>query len=340
MDYLIDLIPDSMQPEDLNELNKLRKNGYYKNESDEAFLRRINTILREDEAKHYKDTNARYPFIFVFGLPRSGMTMMAQVLIKSFRLAYINNFMARFWQSPVTGIRLSKIILGDKQETSVESDYAATANIYDLHEFGYFWRYWLHIQSVTDAIQIKERAKNTDWHGLRKTLSNMQDEFDKPLCMKNIFGAYHIARLTNELPQALWVYIKRDPLDVAISILNARKKFYQDPNLWWSTAPPEYHKIKDMDYIDQIAAQVYYLNRFYSQCLRSIEPGHVFEVNYEQLCQNPGYYLEALQNKLTAKSGYELPLKAMPGKLQYRKHAIQTDEEQKLQDALNRYQIL
>lgn len=34
-----------MQPEDLNELNKLRKNGYYKNESDEAFLRRINPNL-------------------------------------------------------------------------------------------------------------------------------------------------------------------------------------------------------------------------------------------------------------------------------------------------------
>ena len=141
-----------MQSEKFNKLNKLRKTDYYKNEDEEAFLEKVNYVLQKEEWASYKDVSLKYPNIFVFGLPRSGTTIMSQFLIYAFRLGYINNFMARFWLAPLTGIKLSKKILGENQNTTFTSDYAKTMNLFDIHEFGYFWRYWLKITSINDAI--------------------------------------------------------------------------------------------------------------------------------------------------------------------------------------------
>lgn len=183
-----------MKPDNLNDLNKYRRNEYYKCPENEAYLKRINVILRNEEIKDYKDIPVRYPYLFVFGLPRSGTTLMAQILIQSLDLSYINNFMARFWMAPLTGIKLSRIILGNIKQTDLTSSYGSTNNIYDLHEFGYFWRYWLNIRSIQKIIRIKEREEQIDWAGLRTVLANMQQEFGKAVCMKNIFGAYHLPK--------------------------------------------------------------------------------------------------------------------------------------------------
>jgi len=329
-----------MESESLNKLNKLRKAYYQKSTSDEDFLERINNILQKDEEKNYLQESPNYPFIFVFGLPRSGTTMMSQLLIKSFDLGYINNFMARFWLAPATGIKLSKIILGDKQETELESDFATTKNIYDLHEFGYFWRYWLNIHSTNDAIQIQNREAKTDWHQLQVVLANMQREFNKTMCMKNIFGAYHIPMLTKLLPQTVWVYIERDPLDVAISILNARKKFFKDLNLWWSTVPPEYPRLKGLNYIEQIAGQVYYLLKFYNEQLNKINSRHIFKVKYKDLCNDPSYYMQEFQDKMIQDFGFQLPGRKFPEKLKFNYYNINTKEEEKLRDALKNFNLI
>lgn len=279
-------------PKTLKDFYNKRQGTYIKNQNDENFLENFNSILYEQEQSEYQDIPIRYPLIFVIGLPRSGTTLMTQLIAHSFKTGYINNFVARFYKAPVYGIRLSRILFGEADGISFRSDYARTAGMTDLHEFGYFWRYWLRKEQVEGITNAPEAEKMIDWPGLRKTLANIQKEFDAPLVFKNIFGSYHMEKLNEILQKVIFVYIKRDILDSAVSILQARKKYYTDLNTWWSYMPVEYNIIKDMDYWHQIAGQVFYLKRYYDT--KAANLNNVIEIDYPNLVRNPGKVLEKI----------------------------------------------
>jgi hypothetical protein len=318
----------------LRNLNEERRAEYHKNSQDEDFLLELNRALQSRELALYGDYNIEHPFIFVFGLPRSGTTLITQLIAYSLDVGYINNLIARFWLAPVHGTRLSKNILGNLKGTSFQSDYARTSELADIHEFGYFWRFWLQKETFADIIHVKEREKSIDWSGLKKALSNVQHEFQKPMVFKNIFGSYHLQKLSDELGKVLYVYIERDPLDVAISILNARKKYYSDLNRWWSYTPVEYDRIKDLDYWEQIAGQIYFLSRYYERVIGESPGIHVIHVAYRELCAHPGKLLGLIQRRCEDILQYNLdiinePPEEFPCNV-YRNHDEEKDKFKRL----------
>lgn len=320
----------------LKDLNLLRQEGYKKDHVQEDFLLKINKQLRDSEVQNYSQNIEEKPLIFIFGIPRSGTTLTAQLASSGLETGYINNFVARFWLSPITGIKLSKIIHGEETKTDFHSNYATTKNIGDIHEFGYFWRHWLKINSIEDTLDIVKRENEIDWTGLKKTILNIQNEFDKPLVFKNIFGAYHLSKFIETFKYPLWIYIERDPIDNIISIIEARKKFYSDPNIWWSTVPPEYQKIKNFNYIKQICSQVYYLNKFYKSQMESIPEKHVFRVNYQDICSNPEEFIKEIKKKIKHEFNYDINIgDNIPDNLSYRKYDSHIDLE-KVNEEYNR----
>lgn len=128
-----------------DELNLDRENKYLKDPVEENFTRQVNEALLQLEKSTYHDCTIKHPFIFVFGLPRSGTTLLTQLLASTLNLGFINNFVARFWLAPVTGIRLARSLKLESQANSFRSEFGATAGLGDIHEFGYFWRHWLKI---------------------------------------------------------------------------------------------------------------------------------------------------------------------------------------------------
>ena len=97
------------------------------------------------------------------------------------------------------GIRLARLVVGERGETSFRSDYARTDGLLDIHEFGYFWRHWLHKQTFDDVVHARERESEIDWNGLRRTLANVQHELGKPFVAKNVLAAYHLERIGETL---------------------------------------------------------------------------------------------------------------------------------------------
>jgi LPS sulfotransferase NodH len=323
----------------LKDLSKKRKPEYSKDEEVESFLVKMNKTLGQEEKALYKESTIKYPFIFVFGLPRSGTTLMSQFLAAHLDVGYINNLMARFWLAPVYGIKLSKAIFGSSKASDFRSDYARTSNILDIHEFGYFWRYWLKKDSLSDITQVAEREKNIDWNGLKKVLANIQKEFDRPLLFKNVFGSYHTQKMFNTLGKVLYVYIKRDLLDTAVSILQARKKYYSDLNTWWSYAPVEYNKIKDLDYWKQIAGQIYYLKRYYQKQIDEAIRPFIIEVDYQELCYNPLKVLENIKSRCL--DLYKLKINIMatpPEQFVYRTHTDSDYEKEKFRKYIHEFE--
>ena len=321
------------------ELNQVRKNGYKKDASQENFLLNMNKALFPVEQKLYPDTDPEHPFIFVFGLPRSGTTLISQVLAYSIDAGYINNFTARFWLAPVHGIRLSQTVIQADTSTAFKSDYAKTSNLADIHEFGYFWRHWLKKESMDDITHVREREDQIDWPGLKRALTGIQNEFGKPFVCKNIYGSYHIQKLKTLLGKVIYVTIERDPLDVAISILDARRKFYTNLNTWWSYVPIEYEEIKDLEYWEQIAGQIHFLKRFYDSETEKLESDDVVRVQYKDLCERPEAMLQQIQSICNEKWDYPLRISnPKPGPFPFRTYKDRDDEKAKFSDLIRRFE--
>src|SRR6056297_2325285 len=124
--------------EDFKNLNQYRKESYKKDEKQENFLEEFNKYLLKKEINEYKDFPVKYPFLFVIGAPRSGTTLLTQLIANSFDVSYINNLAARFFLAPLYGIKFSKTVLGEAKQSDFQSNYARTGNLSDIHEFGYF----------------------------------------------------------------------------------------------------------------------------------------------------------------------------------------------------------
>jgi hypothetical protein len=303
----------------LRDLNAKRRDKYYKDPAQEKRILEMNRTLFEAEFRQYKNEAPRYPFLFVFGVPRSGTTISAQILASCLDVGYINNLVARFYLAPLHGLALSNSLHIPKK-SSFKSEFAATEDIADLHAFGYFWRYWLKKETVHDFTHAAEKESEIDWAGLRLTLCNIQQAFSKPMVLKNLFGSYHIPKFCQMLENTIFVYIERDDVDTAISILEARKRFYDDLNLWWSNIPLEYEKLQSRDYWVQIGGQVFYLKRFYKQQMSMVHEKHIVRLKYEDLCANPMDAITAIQRHVSEHFHITIELIQPPPHLPFRSY--------------------
>ncbi len=132
-----------MEYKEVVEENRSRVEKYRKDVGEERFLESFNDFLGSREKEFMKQDGPGYPNIFIFGAPRSGTTLLSQVLALCLDIGYIDNLIARFWKAPLQGIRLSKILLQDLRRTDFSSVHGVTIDLTEPHEFGYFWTRWL-----------------------------------------------------------------------------------------------------------------------------------------------------------------------------------------------------
>ena len=66
----------------------------------------VDLLLRPAEARRYSAADApQRPQVFVCGPPRSGTTLVSQVLLNSARFSFFNNLMSLFPGAPITAAR-------------------------------------------------------------------------------------------------------------------------------------------------------------------------------------------------------------------------------------------
>lgn len=292
----------------IKEMGSKRNPKYLKDKHGEIFLAQLNDHLLELENILTKvNPENKHPTFFVMGAPRSGTTLLTQILASSIDTGYVNNLVARFHKTPLVGLHLSKQTLGNSFTFDYKSHYAKTPTINDIHEFGYFWRSILKKQSIESIIN-SQKLKTIDWKTVKHKILNIQNFFDKPLIFKNILGSYHIREFIDILYKSVFfIYIERNAVDASLSILEARKKYNKSVNDWWSYVPLEYNLLKDKDYIYQIAGQVFFLQKFYNKMVDKY-PNNVIKTTYDQICNDPQAISDKLVKICKVNLNYDLKL--------------------------------
>ncbi len=286
--------------------------AYRKDEVEENFLEDFNNHLLPYEMDRYQDIECLHPTIHVIGAPRSGTTLLTQLIATHVNVSYINNLIAAFWQAPVCGIRLSKKMLPDRYRSSLASDFGRTQGISEPHEFGYFWARHLQMKDLCEP--SPDHHLKIDWQQFSKVLNNMTAAAQRPILFKSLILGWFVEPMMPLNHQTFFVRIRRNPVDNAESILKARKKMLGSTEQWVSLKPKEYETLKQKSIYDQVIGQVMNLQKTHSLAIQNSPRQRCLDLSYEDLCSNPSQVLKDICN-LVNQQGHNLEILSTPDPL-------------------------
>lgn len=274
----------------------IRTTKYRKTPETESALIAINNYLSAYISLPAPDVQSKYPLIFIVGVPRSGTTLLSQLLSKYFHVGYINNIVARFWANPVVGIYLSNSILGPDARTDIDlrSEHGTTLQPCGPHEFGYYWRYWLNLDNSTTHHLTKDHLSQLDTVGLYQSLLSITSVFRAPVVFKNIICGFQARFIQSIYPDSIFIYIQRDVSSVQKSILRCRTERYGSPSAWWSLKPSTYDSICKINTpSEQVLMQILDSRSEFEDELKGT---HSIVVDYEALCKCPSTELARIHS--------------------------------------------
>lgn len=241
-------------------------------------------------------TNEEFSNVFILGLPRSGTTMLSQFIFKNTNCKCINNFIARFWGTPLVGAYISKLTIKKIIGDNIESFFGQTKGLNEPHEFSKFWHKMMGWSFSTEGELIKK--KPVLWNQIYEKITNLNRILESPMVWKPLeLITDDIEKFTEVFKKSLFIFIDRDVNEIAISILSARNK-QNNPEKFWGSIPRNinFKRLIKKNKIDQIIDQIIFLRKHYSEIIQKIPRKRLLLTSYEELCSNPNYLLGELES--------------------------------------------
>ena len=271
--------------------NDKRVNGLSKSDALGGMNERLAPIADALSSEACRAGHEHVPAIFIVGLPRSGTTLMHQLLAKGSRVEYVDQVVARFWLAPLFGRALSREVLGPEPWRRIlfESNLGVSRGVEGPHEFGYFWNHWMGFATTQSHNLSAEEIGRVDVEGLRSVLlgqllSGVQGE---AYLFKNLTCGFQATFLAGLVQPSLFILVERDLTDVAYSLLSARRSLWGNSAEWFSLKPSTYSILNSLpDPIQQVAHQVIDCSTELASELFQIQ-SQVIRVGYTEMCEDP-----------------------------------------------------
>lgn len=296
-------------------MTEKRLRPFQRNKSLESFLTEVNADLWHVEESLLPAHKPAFPLVFVMGPLRSGSTLLTQWLANTGLFAYPTNLLSRFYRAPIMGAKLQLLLADERynfrdelkdfsQPVSFDSENGKTKGALAPNEFWYFWRRFLPFGNI-DYLPTSELFEKVDTKTLIAEFSGMMGVFNKPISLKAMILNYNIDFLDALFEKAVFIHCKRDPLTNMESALNARKRQLGDIDKWYSFKIPEYPELSRLDPYEQVAGQIFHVNKAVEQGLENVAQHKKMTVQYEDFCRRPEAVFDQLKSKLGA-NGYDL----------------------------------
>lgn len=255
--------------------------------------------------------------IFVISLPRSGSTLVYQLLVERFEVCYFDNLMTRFPGAPATLRLLSRWAPASARNESFSSHYGNTRGLRGPAQGYEIWNRWF--SSDIDWIDPESLDANKV-EEMRATIATLQAIDGAPFINKWQRNTMRVAALRKVFPSAVFFLLERDPGAVAFSILKGRREFLGDENAWLSARPKACSDVEGLTPIEQVSAQVHYLRLELEESLEEAGIDSVFRTSYESVCMHTHDELERFRDYYAQKAGRRLAERGpVPDHFEYRR---------------------
>lgn len=230
------------------------------------------------------DRDLKYPPVFIIGAPRSGSTLVYQVLTDAFDVGYLSNLHCKFFGAPALAERLFRP-LKDKSCSDYTSRFGATLGRSGPSECGLWWYRFFPSKPVYVS---SENVDDARMRRFRRSIISLTETFDKPVIFKNLYASMRLEPISMHIPEALFVIIKRNEFDNALSILDGRKTALGRYDQWWSVPPPNIEQLKLLEPASQAVEQIRAIHNVIYEAEKNgfIDRRRVLTFKYEDFCSD------------------------------------------------------
>ncbi|MGE0315495.1 MAG: sulfotransferase [Lautropia sp.] len=242
-------------------------------------LDRLLAVFERRRLRKAPDVDA--PVILVVGGPRSGTTIVYQVLARQLPVTYVSNWVAAFARSPISaGLLVRRWTQGLKTQ---RANYYGSVAGFDGPNDGFpIWNRWFG-ESRSEPAALSDAAAVD----MRRFMAAWYQAFGLPLLNKNNRNVLCIDDLAAALPGARFVIVERDPFFVAQSLLLSRKEVQGDSNRGWGVLGRDADPAQGMDDVTAVCHQVHAFKARLQEQLSRLPRSRYVEVDYEAFCRDP-----------------------------------------------------
>jgi|GEM_PF-2457116 len=230
--------------------------------------------------------------VFILGAPRTGSTLLYQAMAAALRLPYVSNFTSQhFAANPILGIAIQN---GIRIDIAFQSSYGKTVGAFQPSEGSAVMASWFgggHPSQLVSTRILDGREPH-----FKRTLAAVASMCGAPLLVKNAWHCFRVAYLARALPQARFVWIRRDIRDAAHSDLEARVATKGDRNAWNSATPANVEELRKLPPHAQVVENQLEFSRAVEMALRAEAGARWLEVWYEDLVAEPSAVLARIGN--------------------------------------------
>jgi len=240
-------------------------------------------------------TELDYPPVFLVGAPRAGTTLLYQLMVRAFRLAYINNLLADF---PRSGPVLANL-MGCRYwpvPVSLQNSYGRTPGWSGPSEGGRFWHMAIPPGEHHEMAAGELCHDKVDF--LRRSLAAMVKAYRAPFISKNVLNSVRMDLLDSVFPGALFIVCRRDPVANAKSVLAGRRRTMSENPGPWSVVPRKLLDKSAAPVPAYVAWQIIYTYEAIAASRKCLGENQVLDVHYEELCRNPEETMEGIHRFL------------------------------------------
>ncbi|WP_181366315.1 sulfotransferase family protein [Albidovulum aquaemixtae] len=222
------------------------------------------------------------PVLFVTGPPRSGTTLLHQLLIRALPVAYITNLASLLPRSAASGaFPLTGGIAN--QRVRLESYYGRTRSLSGPSDGLEFWDRWM----GTDRRAIPSSIPESATEDMRRFFARLERQSGRPVLAKNnnLLGSAHLVAAI--LPTARFVCLRRDPLYLAQSLLKARRDIQGSTKIGYGLDHSASGGAYPDDPIEDVRSQIRFYDGLQEQQMQRLGTDRFAVVSYEELCADP-----------------------------------------------------
>lgn len=246
------------------------------------YLSPIIGIFEKHAVKKHASQGTKYSPVFVIGTPRSGSTVLYQLITHYLDMLYVNNFINLAREAPFIGFLFNQCLFNRKQHNSFNSKYGNTTKdgLIAPNE-GLFWYKWLpKDRHFVLESELTEKQKQD----FKDSFNAIMNKYRKPLLIKNLSFSLRLKLIKELFPKAKIIYLKRDNIEAIQSVINAKISIYgKINNNWWSLKPPNYKKLLELQPIEQVVKQIYYIEKQIYNDLKLFDKRNILEIHYDDL---------------------------------------------------------
>lgn len=291
-----------------------------------APLGRISALL---ERLAFGKKAPEYPPVFMVGLPRAGTTLIYHSLVHAYHFAYPPNPTNWFPLFPTFVTALVKAVV--RPYWSDFRNYYGRASGVMAPGEGNMWHVWFDNLNHQGMDDVSEFAKRETVRYVGRT----ERLFSAPFLNKCVKHDLRIVPLARLFPEAVFIIVVRNPVDVAVSLLRGRSELTGKNTEWLSVRPRNYEALAVMSPVAQVCGQIAGILGDLADDMATIGADRFIAVEYEHFAEAPRSLTEVIAEFLskrgvTLRHRFKLPERFVQSQ---RRHAgISEDERRRIEE--------